>query len=66
MWYSTIEAGRILGTSDDFIRARVQDGTIRATAIYSGRRVLYRIRPSDLDAFRRDHTGDPLDPRFGG
>lgn len=65
-WHSTMSAGRALGVSDDFIRARIADGTLRATAIRSGRRVIYRIRPSDLDEFRHHHTGSPADPRFGG
>jgi excisionase family DNA binding protein len=66
VWLSTVEAGRRLGVSDDLIRARVQSGQLRAVALRSGGRVLYRIHPDDLEVFRRANFGDPRDPPFGG
>lgn len=65
-WYTTAEVAARLSMSVDYVRARIRDGSLPARAVRSGGRVIFRVRAEDLEAFRREHVGDPTDPRFGG
>lgn len=62
-WISTAEAARRLGMSPGFVRARITDGSLPATAIEAGR-LIYRIREADFLAWRRAHAGPAASARF--
>ena len=64
-WLTTAEAAASIGVSTWWIRQRIEDGLLPATAISTGRHKLYRIRDDDWDDFRARFTGDARDPRFG-
>lgn len=63
-WITTAEAAAAIGVSQWWIRQRIEDGLLPATAISTGRHKVYRIRADDWDAFRDRYTGDARDPRF--
>jgi excisionase family DNA binding protein len=62
-WLSTQDVARALGVSPGFVRARIVEGTLPATAI-EARRLIYRIRRSDFEAWRRAHTGPATGTQF--
>lgn len=63
-WVTTAEAAASIGVSTWWIRQRIEDGLLRATAISTGRHKLFRIRVEDWASFRARYTGDARDPRF--
>jgi excisionase family DNA binding protein len=63
-WLTTAEAAASIGVSQWWVRQRIEDGLLRATAISTGRHKVYRIRSDHWAAFRARFTGDALDPRF--
>lgn len=64
-WITTAEAAAKIGVSQWWIRQRIDDGLLPATAISTGRHKVYRIRDDDWADFRARYTGDARDPRFG-
>ena len=48
--YSTKAAADLLCMSDDWVRARIKDGTLRAVEMGTGRQK-WRVRADDLQAF---------------
>lgn len=64
-WITTAEAAAEIGVSQWWIRQRIDDGLLPATAISTGRHKVYRIRDDDWADFRARYTGDARDPRFG-
>ena len=63
-WFTTAEAAAEIGVSQWWIRQRIEDGLLPATAISTGRHKVYRIRDDDWAAFCAMYTSDALDPRF--
>ena len=63
-WLTTAEAASSIGVSQWWIRQRIDDGLLPATAISTGRHKVYRIRDDDWADFRARYTGDARDPRF--
>jgi excisionase family DNA binding protein len=63
-WITTAEAAAQIGVSQWWIRQRIEDALLPATAITTGRHKIYRIRDDDWAEFRARFTGDALDPRF--
>ncbi|WOH20158.1 helix-turn-helix domain-containing protein [Paenarthrobacter sp. GOM3] len=56
--YSTKDAAELMGMSDDWVRARIKDGSLRAVELGSSRQK-WRVRADDLQAFidaRTDQT----------
>lgn len=49
--YTAVQAGRILGVSDDFIYARQKDHTLRVVDVGTNGRKKLRVRADDLQAF---------------
>jgi excisionase family DNA binding protein len=61
-WLSTDDAARVLGmVSSRWVRQQVLAGRLPATAITVGSRPVYRIRRSDLDAFRVKYFRNSVD-----
>jgi excisionase family DNA binding protein len=57
-FYSTQEAGALIGLSRHTIARYCASGRIKAIAINTGRRPIYRIRERDLLAFVREWVRD--------
>jgi excisionase family DNA binding protein len=55
-WIGTEEAARRLGMSPDWVRRQIVAGRLRATIWTVGKRATYRIRLSDLAAFRGQYS----------
>lgn len=49
--YTAVEAGGILGVSDDFIYARQKDRTLRVVDVGTNGRKKLRVRADDLQAY---------------
>lgn len=63
-WFTTAEAAASIGVSQWWVRQRIEDGLLPATAISTGKHKVYRIRDDDWADFRARFTGDARDPRF--
>lgn len=61
---TTAEAAASIGVSTWWVRRRIEDGLLPATAIATGRHKTCRIRADHRESFRARYTGDPRDPRF--
>lgn len=53
--YSVVKAAEILGTGDDYVYARIKDGSLRTVQLSSGKSKR-RIRADDLQAFIDSRT----------
>lgn len=51
-WLSTGEIARRVGFSERWVLRQIECGRLRATAFTPGRKVTYRIRLADFEAFR--------------
>jgi excisionase family DNA binding protein len=63
-WLTTEEAAGEVGRSADWVRARIQEGRLVATAWRVGSRRVYRIAAADWDEFVRAHSVRTDDPDF--
>lgn len=54
-WLSTAEAAEVVGTSDWWIRRRIESGAIKARTLTASRRRTYRIWGPDLAHFIDQH-----------
>ena len=59
-WLRTTDVAEELGVTDETVRRLIHARLLRATVIAAGTRRIFRIRASDLAAFRRAHTRDSI------
>jgi excisionase family DNA binding protein len=62
--YSVAKVAEILETGDDFVYARVKDGTLRVVQLGTGRSK-YRVRADDLQTFIDERTSAADGPGTG-
>ncbi len=60
-WLSTEDAAREIGMSSWWIRERIEEGSLRAVAVSSGHRMVYRIAARDWSHFVRRVTFSSVD-----
>lgn len=63
-WFSTAEVAAAIGMSPSFVRDRIERGELPARAWISGRRVVYRVRRVDLEAWIARSSGEAFDRRL--
>jgi excisionase family DNA binding protein len=59
-WLRTTDVAEELGITDETVRRLIHARLLRATVIVTGERRIFRVRRSDLEAFRRAHTRDSV------